>query len=199
MAALLAGLVVDGQGTGNGWDIMVQEDRKHFKPWQVDRKFIEQDGVCATPGCHNPLFMGFHRHHKNGDNSDNSYGNLQLLCIECHFTTLKGKENPLEQHRELQRKAISGILKAIGLAMPPGKLSGSTLERILSGYAQAISESWKEKGLRSTVEYPSPFFSMIRDMQKSGVIQDAIQEGVKMGIKAALSTISNVVHGELEE
>jgi len=71
----------------------LKEVRKEFPQWIVDKVYIKQDGVCANPNCFNPLANGFHRHHKDGDPSNISEENCDLLCIECHFATFD-ERNP---------------------------------------------------------------------------------------------------------
>jgi len=162
----------------------MSEERKNFPEWMVDRRYIEQDGVCANMACLNPLANGFHRHHKDGDHSNVAYENLELRCIDCHFATYAEQHkdyNPLEEHRKLQRTVIEKIGTAIEGAMI-GKLAGSSLERVLAGFDRQLRESWKEKGLNVMVEYPSPTFAMLRHLQKSAIVTDAILEGFKMGI-----------------
>ena len=162
----------------------MKKERKDFPEWMVTRKFIEQDGVCGNKYCNNPLSNGFHRHHKDGDPSNNSYENLVLLCPECHYA-LKAEQtkghNPLKAHRELQRKAIEGILRAIGL-VEQGKLSGASLERLLQGWDRVLAESWKR--VTFELEYPDPIFAMYKHLMRTGLIQNAYLEGFKDGLKA---------------
>lgn len=159
----------------------MEKVRKDFPQWMVDRKYIEQDGVCAK--CGNPLTNGFHRHHKDGNPANNSYENLALLCIECHFATFKKEENPLERHRELERQVMDTIQQALAMTLE-GRMTGSTLERVLEGCDRLLAESWKEKGIASQIEFPSPTFTMLRNMMKSGLVQEAFLEGFKEGVRA---------------
>ena len=158
-----------------------KKPRKNFPEWIVDQIMIDQDGVCATEKCFNPLVNGFHRHHKDKDHSNIAKENCELKCLECHFKTF-GDKNPLEAHRVLQRTMMVGIANAMKAAIQ-GTMTGSTLERVLGGYAQAEKLSWKEKGLNLSIEYPSATFTMLRQMQKQEIIQEAIMEGFREGIK----------------
>lgn len=162
----------------------MKEIRKEFPQFIVDQVYIEQDGVCANKNCFNPLAHGFHRHHKDGNPSNISKENCQLLCLECHFATYKGEENPLEKHRELQRKIIGQIGSALAKTFE-GQMTGSTLERVLTGFQMQESLSWKEKGLNIQVEYPSPTFAMLRQMMKQGIVQEAFLEGFKEGVRTS--------------
>lgn len=56
--------------------------RKSFEPWKVSIVHNMQEGICRK--CGRPLGKKFHRHHKDGDNSNNSLDNLELYCASCH-------------------------------------------------------------------------------------------------------------------
>jgi len=163
-----------------------KKSRKPFPEWIVEVVFHEQDGVCGNPKCFNPLAAGFHRHHKDKDNTNNSKINCQLLCLECHFATFEGpnkdeSKNPLKEHRKLQTILMAKLGKAISAALDK-TITGSTLERILAGISQHESMSWKEKGISLQVEYTPSIFTMLRHMQKDGIIQESYLEGFKLGV-----------------
>lgn len=150
----------------------------------MDQVFVRQDGVCANPGCRNPLAAGFHRHHKDGDPSNTSTENCELLCVGCHFAK-KGEQteghDPLKTHRELQAKIIEAIFRAVGLAEDK-TMTGSTLERVLTAYEKVLAESWKQ--LSPEIEYPNPVFAAWRNMIKTGMLQEEYLKGFKDGIRS---------------
>jgi len=162
-------------------------ERKDFPEWAVDKIYIEQDGVCTNTKegvvCNNPLVNGFHRHHKDGDSSNNSPDNLQLLCLECHFATFK-EPNPLDDHRKLQNEMGEQIGKLLEMVLTGGKMTGSTFKEVMGGIHTKLGLSWKQ--IKPYIEYPSPTLTMLRDMQKNKIVQDALVEGYKEGIKIGI-------------
>ena len=101
-------------------------ERRDFPKWKVELAYIAQDGVCAR--CGRPLDRGFHRHHKDGNPMNNSLENLELLCPECHYATFghEGEKNPLEEHRNLERKILERLDDLIGKALD-GQVSGAVM------------------------------------------------------------------------
>jgi len=147
----------------------------------------------------NPLSAGFHAHHKDGDHSNNSYENLELLCIPCHYykTVKQMQSNPLEEHKKLQRVVISGLLKAIEETVNKS-IKGTDLERITAAYSKILVESWKEKGLAAEVQYPSGYITFIRNMMEEKLLEKTFYEGFKAGIKAGAEALkdSNILSVE---
>jgi len=165
---------------------MSEKTRKNFPQWIVDEVFKKQDGVCANSTCFNPLVQGFHRHHADGDNSNIKMENCRLLCLECHYKTFS--ENPYEEHKKFLRTLMKNRQSAIEKAIN-GTLSGSTLERVLSGINDQKKDSWKQKGLHAQVEYPSAEFALLRQLAKNAIVSEAYLEGYKAGVSSVTAHI----------
>jgi hypothetical protein len=99
-----------------------QEKRKNFPTKIVDEVFEEQGRCCDK--CGKPLLIGFHAHHKNGDNSDNRKENCSLQCSSCH-----GGE--LYKTLQDQKKAVILDLDSLIKTGVEGKASGATIEKLL--------------------------------------------------------------------
>ena len=157
--------------------------RRDFEEWKVHRKYLEQEGVCAI--CGNPLNNGFHRHHKDGDPSNNSYENLQLLCPSCHFATF-GKDNPWAQHKKVERKVMNLINEMINRAFKK-ELSGATMERMMDGFIKILQLSRREKGIDEQLEYPPPTIKLLLSENINREIMNSYLEGFKDGVRSVLS------------
>jgi len=90
--------------------------RKDFEPWKVATVYNLQEGICFK--CGKPLGKKFHRHHKDGDNSNNSIDNLELHCASCH-----GGEAYVTHIK--QKKAIIGNIGALIKGLNEKTISGS--------------------------------------------------------------------------
>jgi 5-methylcytosine-specific restriction endonuclease McrA len=69
-------------------------ERKEFSQETVDAAWKRANEVCEECGKQlvyenrGPEGRGcWQAHHKNGDNSDNSLDNCQILCSDCHKKT----------------------------------------------------------------------------------------------------------------
>jgi hypothetical protein len=94
---------------------MPQDTRVNFSQEIIDKVLEKQNKACAKCGL--PLTFGFDAHHADGDNSNASEENCQLLHPRCHdseqWRTLKTqKEKVLGQIDGL----ITQILSPAGLA-----------------------------------------------------------------------------------
>jgi hypothetical protein len=173
---------------------MSQDTRANFSERYVTRRYLEQDGVCANVTCKNPLGVGFHRHHASGDNSDDSYSNLTLLCMECHHA-LKDKEglNRLEAHHVVEREVYDSIKRMVAESFN-GKLSGANMERMMDGFIKMLQISRNEKRIDSEVEYPPPEIQMLFTKsaveEKQALYLEAYMEGVKATVsKLGVKTV----------
>ena len=111
---------------------MPQETRKNFPISVINKKFEEQGRACGK--CGNPILHGFHAHQIDGDNSNDSIENCQLLCKSCHGS---------EQYKTLQAqkaKAVENLdkLVAVGLAK---ELAGAVIEKLLDAIKMELSLS----------------------------------------------------------
>lgn len=111
---------------------MTKEDkpRKNF-PTKIVEEVFEEQGRCCDK-CSRSLMNGFHIHHKDGNNANIEKENCQLLCSGCHGG---------EQYKTLQDQkkiAITDLEKLIQVGVE-GKVSGSTLEKILDAIKLKLS------------------------------------------------------------
>jgi len=104
--------------------------RKDFEPWKVEEVYRLQDGVCKK--CGRPLVYGFHRHHTDGDPSNNSVENLTLFCSRCHdakaYSTYISKK----------KKALKDIDAVIKKGVK-GELSGTALDKLTDAVKLSLS------------------------------------------------------------
>jgi hypothetical protein len=154
-------------------------ERRDFPEWIVREVYIRQDGVCAK--CGTTLAKGFHRHHIDGDATNNNPENLQLLCEECHYATFKSDE--LKEHRKLEREILSKLHDALHKTVEK-ELSGASLERIIMATSKILSISKHEKGLNQPLEQLPDL--TIEDMEASfKAWVRGFKEGLKSGIELA--------------
>lgn len=133
----------------------------------------------------NPLNNGFHRHHKDGKHENNTYENLELLCIECHHAQKDVEGLSLfEQHRVVEREVGDLVRRMINEAFDK-KMSGANMERMLQGFSQMLSISRNEKGLNLEVEYPPADVKL----QLSKNIQEQNLEEYMRGIRDGIRMI----------
>jgi len=158
---------------------MSESKRKDFKKWQVDLVYELQDGCCL--GCGTSLEHGFHRHHKDGDHSNNKTDNLELYCPECHHAR-KGEaaKTAWTSHKERESKALKDLDKLISQALGEGKLSGATAERILEAISKGLSVS--RRGLDRPESVPASILIERKYKQREVQLESYI-EGIKEGIR----------------
>ena len=158
-------------------------ERRDFPRWKVELAYIAQDGVCAR--CGRPLDRGFHRHHKDGNPMNNSLENLELLCPECHYATFghEGEKNPLEEHRNLERKILERLDELIGKALD-GQVSGAVMERLLEAMTMQLKLSRRINRLDEDLEKPPALIIAQRRMIERGLLEEAYLEGFKAGVEA---------------
>jgi len=158
------------------------ELRKDFPHWKVEAVYIAQDGVCAR--CGRPLEHGFHRHHKDGNPTNNDIDNLELLCPECHYATFKGaKKEALERHRKQEEKVLSDINRLIDEAFA-GKVSGALMERLLDAMKLSLRVSRKLAGLDEELESVPASIVMLKRMEETRILQEKYLEGFMDGAKS---------------
>jgi hypothetical protein len=148
-------------------------ERKDFPQWKVEIVFRMQDGVCSR--CSNPLAAtGFARHHKDGDNSNNSVENLELLCPSCHhseqFKTLQlQKEKHLKELETLTAKGMQG------------EIAGAVLDKLLDSIKLALS---LERQLYGTdIEEPPVAIRTENYLTSSGLLMKEYERGFYVGLE----------------
>jgi len=158
----------------------MKPERKDFKGWQVDAVYIAQDGVCLT--CGGTLQKGFHRHHKDGDRSNNKTDNLELRCAECHRATLG---EAFDKHKEQEKRVLESLNRLLDEGFA-GKLSGANMERMLDTMSKSLKISRTVNEMDKGIEYPSAAIMMSVRMEEQRKITDAYLDGFKAGSKAVL-------------
>ena len=125
--------------------------RKNFSIKTINEVYEEQGRCCSK--CGRSLLEGFEAHHKNGDSSDNSIENCELLCSMCHdaekYKTLQDqKKATIGEITTLIQKALDGQVA--------GALMDKTLDAIklkLSLQKQVYSDVLMEAPATSRIEY----------------------------------------------
>jgi len=159
-----------------------QAERKDFSEWAVTIVYMAQEGVCAK--CGNTLALGFHRHHKDGNRSNNSVNNLELLCMECHRATYRGaKRKRLQSHREYEKKVFDNLNEVIESTLK-GSLAGSTTERLLEAMSTSLKLSRSINHIDDDIEYPPPTITVFRRLVEQNALTDAYMEGFKACLSA---------------
>jgi len=164
-------------------------ERKDFKSWKVEMVYRLQDGVCGNEDCNRSLSSGFHRHHKDGDSSNNEIDNLQLLCMRCHggeqYETLMKKKELFLQH----------TTDFLDMAKT-GKLSGSLADQLKDLIKLGLSLSWQLYG--DDIEKPPAAIRMEEQLIASGILTKQYEEGMRMGFNKGLAANINSIVPILE-
>lgn len=149
-------------------------ERKNFEPWKVALVYRRQDGVCAKLGCLNPLEGGFHRHHKDGNPSNDSIENLELYCPICHGG---------EAYRTLieQKKQALGQVEAMIQMSLEGKLSGAAADKLLDAIRLQLSLSRQVYG--TGVEEPPAEIRAEGYLASSGILIKEYEKGFRDGFQ----------------
>jgi len=166
-------------------------ERKDFKKWVVDVVFEQQQGMCKR--CGRSLELGFHKHHKDGDASNNSVENLELLCPECHGG---------EQYKTLQQqrvKHLQQIEDIIGLASS-GEVSGAVVEKITELIKLGLS---LENKIYSDVELPPVNIRLQSSIAVQELLlkqyQKGFEDGLKVGYNILISSLMGNVNAMMEQ
>jgi len=166
-------------------------ERKDFKKWLVDIVYEQQQGMCKR--CGRSLEQGFHKHHKDGDASNNSVENLELLCPECHGG---------EQYKTLQQqrvKHLQQIEDIIGLASS-GEVSGAVVEKITELIKLGLS---LENKIYSDVELPPVNIRLQTNIAIQQMLlkeyQRGFEDGLKIGYNILISTLMGNVNAMMEQ
>jgi hypothetical protein len=164
----------------------MSEARQDFKKWQVDLVYSDvQEGQCAK--CSASLEnTGFHRHHKDGNNSNNEIDNLELLCPKCHHSTFG--TNAYLEHKNLEGETLVQINQLLSSAIDPNtKMSGATLEKTLELITMKLKVSRNAKDLDYGVEYTPASIKLQRKMAEQEAQIDRYIEGYMQAVKDVLS------------
>jgi hypothetical protein len=168
---------------------MMQEEgdkkqRRGFSDFKVEIVYLAQDGCCSRCGA--SLEYGFHRHHKNGDPSDNSLENLELLCPSCHRATLGGAIN---NYNERLRWVVASLSRLVERALE-GKVAGNMAEALKDAIVLALKYERELAGL-APPESPPPSIALSRKVEELRILEDlylhAFKVGFEYGVKAVLA------------
>lgn len=156
--------------------------RKDFEQWKVSMAYNLQEGLCIK--CGNPLGKKFHRHHKDGHNSNNSLENLELHCAVCHggeaYTT----------HIK-QKKGVMGELSVLIRGLNKKEVSGSA--------GQVELEAIKLKLKLIEQVYPDNLESLPADIRVrnyligSGLLLKEYENGFREGMLHSNETIAALI------
>ena len=163
-------------------------ERRDFQKWKVELVYRLQDGVCSKCGA--PLSKGFHRHHKDGDPSNNSIDNLELLCPKCHYATF-GDDNPFERHKRVERKVFDQIQQLLDKAFSK-ELSGAHIEKILDALTLELKLSRSVENLDWEIERPPASIALEYRIAEMQANMRAYVEGFKEGFKQAMLTLQGI-------
>lgn len=159
-------------------------NRKDFKKWAVETVWDTQQGLCIK--CGRSLEQGFHKHHLDGDSSNNSIENLQLICATCHGS---------EQYKTLQNQRIKHLKQIDSLVdlASTGEVSGAVIDKITELIKLGLS---LENKVYSDIELPpvnirlqyNTLFqeSLLREYKKG------YEDGFKDGIQLSMNMLTNI-------
>lgn len=164
-------------------------ERKPFGMWNIAIVYDLQEGLCKK--CGKPLGRRFHRHHVNGEPSDNSVKNLELYCSACHggeaYVTYMDK-----------KKAIMGDVGALISKATEGQLSGAAADKILDAIKLQLSllnEVYDPELEQIPLEIRTQ-----RYLESSGLLLKEYERGIHKGIDLGLAMFSIKLRREdLEE
>jgi hypothetical protein len=157
---------------------MPQVTRRDFEKWSIEEVFKLQEGTCHK--CGNPLGSGFHRHHKDGNNANNTVGNLELLCPRCHGGEAFGTF--VKQMAKLNDDANLLIKKALD-----GDIAGTVIEKTLDTIKLSLSLNSQLYGYG--IEKPPASIQAQQYVESSRILleqwEDATKQGILRGLEMA--------------
>ena len=158
--------------------------RQDFSKFNVEVVYSAQDGSCKK--CGNALEAGFHRHHVNGDASDNSVSNLELYCAECHRATLgEAAKKQFEEHKAQEKRVLESLNMLIDEIFQ-GEMSGAKAERAIAALSMSLKVSRRYNEIDKGLEKPPVSIVMARRMAESKILYDSLQEGYREGLKVGV-------------
>lgn len=166
-------------------------ERKDFEKWKVHVVYMAQEGRCKKCGGSLDFGMGtgesFEKHHADGDASNNSVENLQLLCKSCHQATLALSDEDYEKryrkHRKLEEDTLDKLRDLCEKALNK-ELPSTSIERISEALALCLKLSTGINGINKGVFYPPPSIKALVDQRKIKAETAAILKGFEMGVRS---------------
>jgi hypothetical protein len=154
-------------------------ERKNFSTEDINSVFEEQGHACGNCGT---VFGygGFQAHHKDGDCSNNSKDNCQLLCERCHdgkqWETLKlQKERALRQTGDIVEAALQG------------KMAGAVIDKLLDAIKLELSLNQQLNGSEHFDLPVSQKMAISEAVEQAKM--DAYRQGIMDTLKAALPSL----------
>lgn len=163
-------------------------ERRDFPDWAVTRVYFLQEGACAKCGA--PLDSGFHKHHKDGNHTNNAETNLELLCVECHHGAKfehDKKEmaddaiNLYETHRKVERTVMDGLSDMIKKGLLK-EISGAAMERLMDGFTKILQISNRR------LDRPMYPPAEIKIMLSKNIAEERLESYIE-GMKAGISMV----------
>jgi hypothetical protein len=152
-------------------------DREDFPKWIVEKVYEIQEGACANCGA--SLESGFHRHHKDGNPSNNSIENLVLLCPRCHRATFGEK---YKMYKEQELRVLNSLNQLIDEIFS-GKMSGVLAERAQSALGMSLRLAKEYYDVDDKPEPPPASITLMKRLSESASLTEAFQEGFIEGFK----------------
>lgn len=159
-------------------------ERRDFKAWTVDLAYDIQQGCCAKCGA--SLEKGFEIHHKDGNPSNISIDNIELLCVRCHKSTFASTD--WEAYRKRLEKILNDIDRILELAFN-GQLSGAVADKMVELEKVALKLTRELYGIYDSMHKPPVTVILERKFAETKILQQMFLEGWKQGIADALSLL----------
>ena len=118
----------------------------------VDEVHFEQDGVCNKTKKNRAICGNSNKwiniNHKDSNCSKDHKSNLQMLCIDCHYSPVDDGKNLLWKHRDSKFIMAEKLMQFLDMS-----LNSNDLDRKMTCANRILELSWKKILLQ--VEYPS--------------------------------------------
>ena len=161
---------------------MPRSTRRDFEPWKVEEVYKIQDGCCKK--CGKPLAStGFQRHHKDGNNANNSVLNLELYCPRCHGS--EAYATFVKQMREQYDNVNKLIQKA-----EDGTVAGTIVDKTLDAIKLALSLNTQLNGYE--VEKVPASVQAQQYLESSRALLEQHEESLKQGIQIGLNMAKDI-------
>ena len=167
--------------------------RNNFNKRIVDEAYENQEGCCAK--CLKSISGGFERDHKDGNRSNNSKSNLQLLCHRCH-DVVSGDPSKRNEYELKLGKAMDNAHALVEQAVK-GEGVGVTLQQAARLNEQMIEYARELYNIIQSI--PLEHYKGDNPTYKTDVVIPESQvflRGFESGLKAGISLLKNVEEKE---
>lgn len=162
---------------------MPQDTRVNFPIETIEKTLVKQGNCCSKCGL--PLTYGYVAHHSDGNNSNISEDNCQLLHPRCHeseqYATLKKQRESILTH----------IQNTLVTALSPQGLAGAALKEIAGLIDKEISMVNQVYGLEH-FELPAN-----QRIEYSQAVAQANLEAYQQGYLECLRQIPELIKGNV--